>query len=235
MSNFLIAVGFVVIAFIGSRIIALVQNKKDGDGAGYSKQRPVTQKTQKDDRSDLFIPRPSTLSQAAPTPPRFNSAFEEIDLTIYEHVAWLKLMRDPELWHVAVQAALAYSDDPHNFVPWVVQQQELDRSTGGWIFLWLEGSLYLKGENAFYHSFSGDDYINDVFSKLTSRSETMGFSQNSIGLGSGFEPERQKCLRLIAKGKVATGRMAPHNLLDAPYPPARAIRGIDNVEGVICF
>lgn len=235
MSNLLIAAGFLVIAFIGSRLIVLVQNKKEGDDAGHSKQRPVTQKTQKDDRSDLFIPRPSTLSQAAPTPPRFNSPFEEIDLTIYEHVEWLKLMRDPELWHVATQAALAYTDDPHNFVPWVVGQKELDRSTGGWIFLWLEGSLYLKGKIEFYHSFSGDDYINDVFSKLTSRSETMGFSQNSIGLEAGFEPERQKCLHLIAEGKVAAGRIVPHNLLSAPYPPAQPISGIDNIEGVICF
>lgn len=216
MSNILIAAGFVLVAFIGAQIIQLGKRKKE------------------EDRSDLFRPRPSEIGYAS-TPPRFNCPFEQIDLTIFEHVEWLKSTKDPELWHVATQASLAYTDDPHNFVPWVVEQKELDRSTGGWIFLWLDGSLYLKGEDKFYHSFSTNDYLMEVFSKLTNRSEANGFSQNVIGLDADFEQERQNCIRLAADGNIARGRKFPHSLLDSPYPSPRPIKGIDNVEGVVCF
>lgn len=220
MSNFLIAAGFVIVAFIGSKVVQLLLGKKEESRL-----------------DDLLKPRPSTASPTAPTKPRFHCPFEfnQIDLTKREHVEWLKSERDPELWHVAAQASLAYTGDPHNFVPWVVEQKELDRSTGGWIFLWLEGSQFLKGEDKYFHSFSSDNYIKEVFSKLTSRSEATGFSNNIIGLDVEFEKERQNCLRLIAEGRAATDIVIPRNLLDAPYPRPRPIRGIDNVEGVLCF
>lgn len=169
---------------------------------------------------------------------RYDCPYEQLDLTVGEHVAWLKSVRDPELWHVACQASLAYTDDPHGFVPWVVEQRELDRSTAGWIFLWLEGSLYLKGKSHFYHSFSGDAYILEVLNKLAERSETAGFISDRIGLedrDEGFETERQKCLKIISAGEQSSDRIVPHTLLNKRYPPAIAILNIDNVEGVIIF
>ena len=76
---------------------------------------------------------------------------EEIDVAEEAHVAWIRSQRDASLWHQATMAALAHRSDPHDFIPWVLTQPELDRATAGWLFLWSEGSRYLRGERDFPH------------------------------------------------------------------------------------
>lgn len=55
---------------------------------------------------------------------------EEIDVAEEAHVAWIRSQRDASLWHQATIAALAHRSDPHDFIPWVLTQPELDRASG---------------------------------------------------------------------------------------------------------
>ena len=183
---------------------------------------------------DLFVSESSSAIHVF-SERRFDCPYEELDLTDADHIMWLKSTPDSELWHVAVQASLAYTDDPHRFVPWVVAQPGLDRGTAGWIFFWMEGSRFLTGETAFNHSFSDDAYILDVFSRLTERSEDTGFDHDNIGLDAGLEPERKKCFEIITANQVSSGRTAPHAIIDHAYSAEKEIKGIDIVEGTICF
>src|SRR5262245_37995091 len=97
--------------------------------------------------------------------------FEEIDMTEAEHVAWVRAQRDPALWHQAAMAALAYRGDRHGFLHWLLEQPEMDRATAGWIFLWAEGSRYLRGKTDFPLNHISSEDMMALFRSLCARSE----------------------------------------------------------------
>jgi hypothetical protein len=156
--------------------------------------------------------------------------FEEgVDMAEKMHVEWVQSQRDPDLWHQAAQAALAYRNDRHNFLPWLVQQPEMDRATAGWIFLWAEGSRYLRGENKFYLNTLSDDSMLALLQALCQRSEDRGFSEDRLGLDPDFEAERLKCVELVAKGEIATAMVVPHACIDRPFAtPQRSRYSLDD-------
>lgn len=145
---------------------------------------------------------------------------EQLDMMDADDVSWIKARRDPALWHEAAMAALAYRGDPHGFLPWLMQQPETDRATAGWIFLWAEGSRYLRGASDFDFN-SGVKGVLDLFSAICERSEGMGFSSDVLGLDRDFEAERLKCLAVMENGALAPGILAPTALLARPFGPPR--------------
>lgn len=146
---------------------------------------------------------------------------DEFDMAEAADVARVKAVRDPALWHEAAMAALAYRGDPHGFLPWLVKQPELDRATAGWIFLWAEGSRYLRGDRRFPFDHCADDAMVTLFAALCARSELSGFGGDHIGLDRDFEAEREACLGVIASGGVAAGIIVPHAIIDTPFAPPR--------------
>lgn len=161
---------------------------------------------------DALYERAAALARVLNTP-----ASKKIDIASKKGVEKAKSQRDPALWHLAAMAALAYRGDKNGFLPWVLQQPETDRATAGWIFLWGEGSRFLRGETDFLldHIASGD--MVQLFRKICERSEGMGFVNDVLGLDPGFEEERQNCLAVIAGGEAAPGILAPRALLERPF------------------
>jgi len=145
--------------------------------------------------------------------------FEEIDMSEAAHVAWVKSRHDPALWHEAAQAALAYRGDRHGFLPWLLEQADMDRATAGWIFLWAEGSRYLRGLTDFYLNHLSSRGMVELFQLLCARSESVGFREDRLGLDPDFEPERRACLDVIARGAVADGIVVPHAIIAKPFDP----------------
>lgn len=134
-------------------------------------------------------------------------------------VAWVKAQDDPALWHEAAMAALAYRGDAHGFLDWLIAQPEMDRATAGWMFLWPEGSLYLQGETDFPLDHVSSSRMVALFRALCGRTR---FTRDEIGLDPDFEPEREKCLALVARGGLAPGLSAPRAIIDRPFaPPVR--------------
>ncbi len=151
--------------------------------------------------------------------------FEELDMSEAEHVAWVKAQRDPALWHQAAMAALAYRGDRHGFLPWLLEQPEMDRATAGWIFLWAEGSRYLRGKTDFPLNHISSETMVALFRSLCARSEGPGFSRDDLGLDPDFEPERRACLDVVARNEVAAGIVVPAQIIARPFaPPKRDAR-----------
>jgi hypothetical protein len=142
---------------------------------------------------------------------------EQIDMAEAADVTWVKLHRDPALWHQAAMAALAYRGDRHGFLHWLLSQPEMDRATAGWIFLWAEGSRYLRGETNFLLNHLSSEKMIVVFAGLCQRSEGAGFHNDDLGLDKDFEPERKACLEVIASGKLAAGIVVPKRIIAKPF------------------
>jgi hypothetical protein len=140
----------------------------------------------------------------------------ELDITNGNDVLRIKGRREPALWHIAAIAAIAYKGDPHSFLPWLIEQPETDRATAGWIFLWNEGSRFLKGETDFNLN-SGVRDLADVLRAICVRSEDRGFENDILGLDSDFEAERLKCLSVIENGNAISSIVAPIALLAQPF------------------
>jgi len=147
--------------------------------------------------------------------------FEELDICEADHAAWVKTQRDPALWHLAAMAALAYRGDDQGFLPWLLEQPEMDRATAGWIFLWADGSRYLRGETDFLFNHITSAAMMALFRSLCGRSETMGFSRDDLGLDPGFEPERKACLDVVARNEVAAGIIVPRQIISRPFAPPK--------------
>jgi hypothetical protein len=160
-------------------------------------------------------------------------ASKQIDVAKPKAVAKIQSLRDPTLWHQAAMAALAYRGDRHGFLHWALQQPEIDRSTAGWIFLWSEGSRYLRGETKFPLENMASEGVVDLLRAVCTRSEGMGFAGDELGLDHEFEAERLECLNVIANGKVAPGIVAPINLLSRPFPPRRQDDRFALIDGII--
>lgn len=156
---------------------------------------------------------------------------DEIHLHDPAHVAWLREQVDPELWHVAATSALTFGD-PHGFAAWVVEQDEVDRATAGYLFLgrygpeWLSGRPVLGGEGL-----SGDDLV-AVFEAVCRRSATRGFTRDELGLDPGFETPRRECLAVVDEGRMAPGMVAPTALVATPFPQPRPL-GYQVEDGAI--
>ena len=159
--------------------------------------------------------------------------FEELDMAAAEHAAWVKAQRDPALWHQAAMAALAYRGDAHGFLPWLLEQPELDRATAGWIFLWPEGSLYLRGETDFPLNHITSAGMVALFRALCERSESVGFSRDDLGLDPGFEPERKRCLDVVARNEVAAGTIVPRQVISRPFAPPKQDARFTLDDGII--
>jgi hypothetical protein len=142
---------------------------------------------------------------------------DEIDMSEEAHADWVKAQRDPALWHEATQAVLAYRGDPYGFVPWLLQQSDMDRATAGWIFLWAEGSRYLRGETNFPLNHLSSQEMIGIFRSLCERSERVGFHNDRLGLDRDFEPERKACIDMVARGEVAAGIVVPNAIIARPF------------------
>jgi hypothetical protein len=158
---------------------------------------------------------------------------EEIDVSEGEDVAWIKGQNDPFLWHQAAMAAVAYRGDRQNFLPWLLQQPDMDRATAGWIFLWGEGSRYLRGyKDWMLDHFSGEEFTR-LLGAVCQRSESIGFRRDEIGLHPDFDAERQACLQVVADGEVAPGIIVPHNIIARPFASERQDRRYVIDDGII--
>jgi hypothetical protein len=146
---------------------------------------------------------------------------DEIDMSEEAHADWVKSQRDPALWHEAAQAVLAYRGDHHGFLPWLLQQPDMDRATAGWIFLWAEGSRYLRGETDFPLNHVSSEEMVRIFRSLCERSERVGFHNDALGLDKDFEPERKACIDVVASGRVAAGIAVPNAIIAKPFAPPR--------------
>ena len=160
-------------------------------------------------------------------------ASKKIDIASKSGVAKAQASREPALWHQAAMAALAYRGDKHGFLPWVLQQPEMDRATAGWIFLWAEGSRYLSGDTDFLLDHIASNKMVELFHAVCARSEGLGFDNDALGLDPGFEEERQNCLAVIAEGEIAPGIVAPKALLARPFAPPRQDDGFTLEDGII--
>jgi hypothetical protein len=171
---------------------------------------------------DRFFRWDMTLARLHPRyiPVSLDKHTSEFDITDASDVSRIKKHRDPALWHQAAMAALAYKGDPHGFLPWLVQQPKMDRATAGWIFLWAEGSRYLRGATEFSFN-SGVRDAAGLLGSICERSHGMGFSNDALGLDRDFEAERLKCLAVIQNGELAPGIVAPIALLARPFDPPR--------------
>lgn len=159
--------------------------------------------------------------------------FEEIDMSEADHVAWVRAQRDPALWHQAAMAALAYRGDYHGFLHWLLEQPEMDRATAGWIFLWAEGSRYLRGETDFPLNHISSESMIALFRLLGVRSEGVGFSRDDLGLDQDFEPERKACLDVIARNQVAAGTIVPRQIIARPFAPPKRDARFTLDDGII--
>ena len=150
--------------------------------------------------------------------------FDELNMRDHQHVEWVKSTRDAELWHAAAMAVVNVLGDPRGFLVWLADQPEMDRATAGYVFL-TYGSRYLRGQTDFSggEGMSGEQWLN-ALSAICRRAATTGFSNDSLGLDPAWEPQRQACLDVIARGEMSAGIPVPHALLDAPFPPARKLR-----------
>lgn len=148
-------------------------------------------------------------------------ASKKIDVASKRGAAKVQSSRDPALWHQATMAALAYRGDKHGLVHWVLEQPETDRATAGWIFLWAEGSRFLRGETDFLLDHVPSKHLVELFRAVCERSERMGFANDALGLDPGFEEERLNCLAVIEEGELAPGIAAPMTLLARPFDPPR--------------
>ena len=142
------------------------------------------------------------------------AGIDELDIAEADHAAWVKAQRDPALWHQAAMAVLAYRDDDHGFLPWLLQQPEMDRATAGWIFLWPEGSLYLRGETDFPLNHISSEGMVALFRALCERSESTGFSRDG--------GERMPAPLVRALGHAYRRRRAAGRPRRGPRPQAPA-------------
>lgn len=162
------------------------------------------------------------LSKSAVSPPQpslfgEDTPYSEIHVTEKSHVEWLKSRSDPVLWHLATVAALAYLGDPEEFVPWLIQQPEMDRATAAWIYLWTGGPEHLTSPEAFDGLVdTGGTPLKPVLDAICQRSEGLGFANNKIGTDQEFEIKRQKCEALIKAGRVSQSANIPYALLSVP-------------------
>jgi len=118
-------------------------------------------------------------------------------------------------------------------VPWVLAQPELDRATAGWLFLWPEGSRYLRGDRSFLLDHVSSEGMLSIFRAVCDRSAGVGFANDSIGLDPDFETERLRALDVVARGEVAAGIIVPRALLDRPFPRARPDKRFDLDDGLL--
>ena len=158
---------------------------------------------------------------------------KEIDMEVASDVAWVKARNDPALWHQAAIATVAYLGDKHGFLPWLVQQPNMDRATAGWLLFWLQGSRYLCGEQSDYGARIPDGEVVQLLNLLCTRSERIGFSDDRIGLEADWEPRRLECLGVVAKGEVAEGITVPCNIINTPFNAPRQCGDYEVHDGVL--
>ncbi len=156
-------------------------------------------------------------------------------MTNSDHVAWVKSQRDPALWHEAAIAVLAYCHDDHGFLPWLLEQPDMDRATAGWLLFWPEGSLYLSGETSHFDFLDNSNEAEMVamLHSLCARSETKGFARDELGLDQGFEAERQRCLDIVAQDEVANGLTVPHRIISQGFVKPTTVKYAAQDGGII--
>jgi len=157
----------------------------------------------------------------------------EIDMSVPSDVAWVKARNDPALWHQAMIATLAYLGDKHGFLPWLVQQPNMDRATAGWLLFWVQGSRYLRGEQHSYWARIHDDEVTQILNALCARSERIGFPEDRLGLEAAWEERRQECLDVVAKGEVAEGITIPFNIISEPFSAPRHSGAYEVHDGLL--
>ena len=149
--------------------------------------------------------------------------FGDIDPSIAEHIRWVQMHRDPELWHAVVMAIVnSYGTDSLEFSPWVFAQPETDRSTAGYFFLGLAGPSFLKTGN---YPYKGGECLSEeafllAVAALKMKCLSGGFEHDNIGLPMSDE-HRTACLELFNKGEVMGENLPFVNMLAQPFPAAR--------------
>ena len=150
--------------------------------------------------------------------------FEDLNMRDPEHVAWVKLQRDPELWHAAAIAVVNHLGDPQGFLVWVFDQSEVDRATAGYVFLGAFGAEYLRGQTEFGgEGFSSQEWLS-AMQAVCRRAAATGFTNDSLGLHPGYAQAQQQCRDVSSRGEVAAGIVVPHALIDTPFPPEQKLR-----------
>ncbi len=147
---------------------------------------------------------------------------DEIDITKAADVDWVKAQADPAIWHEAAIAALAYVGDRHGFVPWLVQQPQMDRATAGWILLVSPFREFLTGARAsmFATGVTVPELV-EILTALCERSDRIGFSNDRLGLEDEWEEQRQACVAIIEGGELDPRISTPASIVSTPFPAPR--------------
>lgn len=72
-----------------------------------------------------------------------------------------------------------------------------------------------------------------LFRALCERSESLGFSRDDLGLDPGFEPERKRCLDVVARNQVAAGLIVPRQIISRPFAPPKQDARFTLDDGII--
>lgn len=143
---------------------------------------------------------------------------DELDVTRAEDIAWIKSRREADIWHQAMVACICYRGDEHGFLPWLVEQPDLDRSTAAYLLLRAGGGDYFSGDSLY--SPVSQTALFAVLGALCERSETLGFRRDNLALEAEWEAARLACLDVAARGAVPRHITVPHAILDRPFVQA---------------
>ena len=144
---------------------------------------------------------------------------DEIDIAKAADVDWLMAQADPAIWHEAAIAALAYRGDRHGFVPWLVQQPQMDRATAGWILMASPFREFLTGARAsMWATGVAVPELVEILTALCERSDRIGFSNDRLGLEQEWEEPRQACMAIIEGGELDPRLRAPTSIVGKPFP-----------------
>ena len=147
---------------------------------------------------------------------------DEIDITKAADVDWVKAQADPAIWHEAAVAALAYRGDTHGFVPWLVQQPDMDRATAGWILLASPFREFLTGAHAsMWATGVTVPELVEILTALCERSDRIGFSNDRLGLEDEWEKPRQACMAILEGGELDPRLRTPTSIVGKPFPAPR--------------
>lgn len=168
-------------------------------------------------------------------PPR-PSHLDTIDLKSTDDIAWVKQSGDPLIWHSVAQSTILYADDKHDFLRWVVEQENLDRVTAAMMFMTSSnGKNHLLGRVLAPEEIGGwmgekQAKINHMIERLCELDKSHIFEEHGIGLPGGFGGEMHETL-----AELSDHPLCPKRLLSQPIPDDGVkLPYVDIGEGDLC-
>ncbi|WP_209348071.1 hypothetical protein [Pontixanthobacter sp. CEM42] len=153
--------------------------------------------------------------------PSWGSYPDSLDVDDLDDVTWIKSCQDPLVWHDAAMACLIFRGDKHGLIGWLAEQPQLDRVTAATMFLHRDnGPRILRGDVVEYIQMKPDQII-AMIKTLCERDSALSYSENGIGLGSGWEDAKQSIIAELSHHSSFPMHMLAkpihHNTVNRPY------------------